>query len=239
MKSPFFFVYFNMLLYTIGCSHTFGHCVGGPKNSWPNLFMEKLYNNNFNSHYSNTQQFNIDDIRNSENFVINESNCGAGNDYIFHTFIESYNKLKNENLKPDLVIIQWSGPNRRIHQEPNGQLIFVNPQENYDYHVKYEPMGSLHTLQYMFLIQEMLKRDNVKYYFFNYMSLSHDIFQSYIYNSIDNSKFIKFTNNSSLIDGLMDFIKNEKLTCDDLGHPNSDGYNFIVKKLIQQYEQDN
>ena len=51
--------------------------------------------------------------------------------------------------------------------------------------------------------------------------------------------FIDFGVDDFLVNGLLDFIKNKKYSCDEYGHPNSDGYNYIVNKIIEKYEQNN
>jgi hemerythrin-like domain-containing protein len=128
-----------MLLYVNGCSHTEGHHLE-QKYTWSNLVKESLgvsYN------------------------LINDAKCGAGNDYILHQSLESISKLINENKKPNLVIIQWSSPYRRLHSTHIGVEKFVNTFDNSEYGVKFEPMASKHTLHYIYLLQQFLKDNNI------------------------------------------------------------------------------
>jgi len=60
-----------MILYSNGCSITYGYLVGHD-NSWASIYSKA---NNFN--------------------LINDSQCGVGNDYIFHKSLESISKLIN------------------------------------------------------------------------------------------------------------------------------------------------
>jgi hypothetical protein len=191
-----------MILYTNGCSITHGYLVGF-ENSWANIFSK---NNNLD--------------------LINDSQCGVGNDFIFHKSLESITKLIDENKTPELVIIQWSGPNRRLHCDINGNYYYVNLTDHLKYQPKYEPMGSEHTLHYMFSLQEFLKLNGIKYYFFNYMELDGSVKSLNIYNKIDWNCDVKIT---------MNYLKKIGLVADDFGHPSLDGQysiaNIISKKL--------
>jgi hypothetical protein len=222
-----------MIIYSNGCSHTFGHCVK-KDDVWVNLIMKNLKENyiKFNSHLYN---FTKETVVDEDNIYINESKCGAGNDYIFHTSIESISKLISYNKKPDYVFIQWSSPNRRMHCLPNGEIKFVNPQDNIEYQVKFEPMGSEHTLHYMFSLQEFLKKENINYFFINYMGLDMKIKDLSIYRRIDFSKIIDFGfGENILIEGILNYIKKNNMSCDDLGHPNKKGNEFIANKIIER-----
>lgn len=222
-----------MIIYSNGCSHTFGHCVD-KEDVWVNLIMKKLVNN-YVSFNSNLYSFNKETIINEENIYINESRCGAGNDYIFHTSIESISKLILHNKKPDYVFIQWSGPNRRMHCLPNGEIKFVNPQDNVEYQVKFEPMGSEHTLHYMFSLQEFLKKEKIIYFFINYMGLDLKIKDLSIFKKIDFNQFINFGYGDEIIfKGILHYIKENNMSCDELGHPNKKGNEFIANKILEK-----
>ena len=220
-----------MVIYSNGCSHTHVHCVGRDE-IWSSLIM-KYYVNDYHMHISSTNYFNIKDT-NNENILINDSRCGAGNDYILHTSIESISYLIQNNKKPDFVFIQWSGPNRRQHCEPNGNIVNVNLFDNVEYGIKMEPMGSRHTLHYMFLLQEFLKRNNINYRFFNYMSLDPSIISNKIYSQIDIDNIIDFGFGISILTkGLLNYMKENKFNCDNDGHPNFEGHQFISKEIIK------
>jgi hypothetical protein len=190
-----------MILYVNGCSITHGYLVGF-ENSWANIIAK---NNNFN--------------------LINDSQCGAGNDFIFHKSLESLIKLIDENKKPELVIIQWSGPNRRLHCDMNGNYYYVNLTDHLKYHPKYEPMGSEHTLHYMFSLQEFLKTNGIKYYFFNYMDLDSSAKSLNTYKKIDWECGSKIT----MID-----LKKMGLVADDFGHPSLDGQYWIANNISKK-----
>lgn len=222
-----------MIIYSNGCSHTYGHCVG-IENSYPSLVMKNKCESFF-SHTSNTEQFKIEDIKHHDNILINESRCGAGNDYIFHKSLESINKLIIHNKKPSYIIIQWSGPNRRLHCDFDGNYLNVNNFDNVEYFVKFEPMGSEHTLHYMFSLQQFLKNNNIRYNFINYFSLDESIKNLSIYNEIDFENIIDFGfGNEILTKGILEHIKNKKLSCDDLGHPNESGYLYITNEILKR-----
>ena len=118
-----------MIFYVNGCSITHGYRVGF-ENSWANILAK-----------SN----NLD--------LINDSQSGSGNDFIFHKTLEKISSLINQNNKPELAIIQWSGPSRRLHCDINGKYYFINLNDYVSLQPKYEPMGSEHTIHYMFSLQ--------------------------------------------------------------------------------------
>ena len=194
-----------MILYTNGCSITHGYLVGF-ENSWANIIAK---NNNFD--------------------LINDSQCGAGNDFIFHKSLESISKLIDENKTPELVIIQWSGPNRRLHCDINGNYYYVNLTDHLKYQPKYEPMGSEHTLHYMFSLQEFLKVNSIKYYFFNYMDLNQSIKLLNIYNKIDWECDYEIN---------MIHLKKNGLVADDFGHPSLEGQYWIANNISKKLNYD-
>lgn len=221
-----------MIIYSNGCSHTHVHCVE-KEQIWSSLIME-----NFNSNYylfiSATNPFNIN-ITNNDNILINESRCGAGNDYIYHQTLETLSHLIENGRKPDHVFIQWSGPNRRQHCTPNGETVFVNLYDNVDYNIKFEPMASKHTLHYMFSLQEFLKKEEIEYYFFNYMALDKSITDLSIYKNIDLTRFIDFGYGKDILTtGILDYINNNNMSCDNMGHPNEIGNRFIANQILKK-----
>lgn len=214
-----------MILYSNGCSHTVGH-FSNFINTWPFVVMKGILNHN---------DFKVNPLKNqikNEDVLFNEAESGAGNDYIFHTSIESISELIQKNKKPDYVFIQWSGPNRRVHQNIDEELIFINPHDNTKMGLKYEPMGSMHTLHYIFCMQEYLKKNNINYFFINYMALDKSIKKLSIYNQIDFDKFIYIDyDNDILFNGLIYHMKKNKLVGDKDGHPNNIG-NFVIGNEI-------
>jgi hypothetical protein len=221
-----------MIIYSNGCSHTHVHCVEKDE-IWSSLIM-KHFTNDYFMFISSTNSFDLNDT-DKQNILINESRCGAGNDYIFHQTLETITHLIQNNKKPDFVFIQWSGPNRRQHCLPNGEIKNVNLNDNTEYHVKFEPMGSLHTLHYMFSLQEFLKKENIKYYFFNYMSLDDSIKFNSVYNDIDMNSFIDFGFGKDILTtGLLEMIKEKGFSCDNFGHPNKEGNEYIANEILKK-----
>ncbi len=214
-----------MIIYTNGCSHTAGHCMKRAQ-TWPHLVMRSLIGN---MGYSNNVTPST--IKGGSNVLYNQAMHGAGNDYIFHKSLETILALIRSGNKPDYVIIQWSGPNRRMHSDIDGNYVFVNPWDNAHLGVKFEPMGSQHTLHYMFSLQEILKKYNIEYWFFNYMELSKLARKSNIYSEMDLSRFIDFGINDILFNGLREYFLSKDMCCDEGGHPNQDA-NYIIGQNI-------
>jgi hypothetical protein len=217
-----------MIIYTNGCSHTAGHCFKRAK-SWPNIVMKSIIGNH---PYSNNSSY--DSIKENSNVLYNQALHGAGNDYIFHTSLETISGLLSSNNKPDYVIIQWSGPNRRLHSTPEGGHLFVNPYDNTELGVIFEPMASKQTLNYIFTMQEFLKHNNINYLFFNYMGLSKLIKKTKVYTHIDFNNIVDFGLDESMFSGLIDFFKSKNMNCDEGGHPNEDGNYFIGKHITEK-----
>lgn len=220
-----------MIIYSNGCSHTHVHCVEKDE-IWSSLIM-KNFVKDYHFHISSTNYFNTANTQN-ENILINDSRCGAGNDYILHTSLENITYLLKNNLKPDYVFIQWSGPNRRQHCEPNGRIVNVNLYDNVEYGVKFEPMGSIHTLHYMYLLQEFLESYNINYRFFNYMELDKNIINNQVYNNLNKKNIIDFGMGEKILTkGLINFMKENNFSCDNDGHPNVEGNRFIANEIIK------
>jgi hypothetical protein len=177
----------------------------------------------------------VESINKPENIFINDGMSGAGNDYIFHKTLESISFLLEQNKKPDYVFIQWTGPNRRQHCTPKGRVINVNLYDNVECGIKFEPMGSEHTLHYMFTIQEYLKKENINYYFINYLGLDESIKNLNIFNSIDFTKILNFGLGYDVIySGIIKYITENNLSCDNQGHPNEEGNYRIAEEIMNK-----
>jgi hypothetical protein len=194
--------------------------VGGKPQKRPHIQGEKSPN------------LNIHNLLNINNLLINDSISGSGNDRIFHGSLESLVKMVKVGKPPDLVVIQWSGPNRREYCNIDGKPLFVSPSENSYLHPKFEPMASTHTIHYMFILQEFLKKYNINYYFFTYFGLDKSIENLHVYNSLDRSKFIDFGNNT-LYNGLIELILIKGFNRDEHGHPNQIGAKFISDNIFK------
>lgn len=221
-----------MILYTNGCSHSTGFCINTIK-SWPNLVMKNISKN---SNYLINPILNSINIKQS--FLLNESSNGAGNDYIFHRSLETITKLINYNIPPDYVIIQWSGPNRRMHYTKDGKFIFVNLNDDSDFGIKFEPIASTETLHYMFSLQQFLKSKNIKYLFFNYIGLATHIKHNPIYYHLDFDNIVDFGIDDILENGLLEYIKSNNMNCDNPGHPNEIGNHFIANHITHKLGYD-
>jgi hypothetical protein len=232
-----------MVVYTNGCSHTDDlpfterYDVNHRKTyAWPVKLMDNLSNDY--KYIRNLNELNETTIKNltQTDIIISDAVSGAGNDHIFHSTLESLGVLFNLNVKVDYVIIQWSGPSRREHIFPDGTGgVFVNPTENLEYHLKFEPMASTHSLHYMYTLQELFKSKGIKYYFFNYIPLDDDIKKLSIYKQIDFNKFINFeVGKETIFNGLVNLIIDKKFNNDSQGHANPDGNTFISGKILEK-----
>jgi len=215
-----------MIIYTSGCSHTAGGCFK-QLYTWPHIIMKSILET-YSTNPTNTN------FRNNSNVLYNEAMHGAGNDYIFHKSLETITSLIQNGNKPDYVIIQWSGPNRRLHTLPDG-FKFVNPWDYPELGIKFEPYGSEHTIHYIFSLQEFLKKNNINYIFFNYMALDKSIKKTSIFKEIDIDRFLKFEmGNDIIFNGLIDFLKSKDMCCDEQGHPNHEGNHLIAKEITNK-----
>lgn len=213
-----------MVVYTNGCSHTAGGCIKF-QYTWPNIIMKSIIGQ---SPYKINP--NSNEIVKYNNILFNESMHGAGNDYIFHKSIETISSLISNGKKPNHAIIQWSGTNRRLHTTIEGYTIFVNQWDSPELGVKYEPMGSEHSIHYMFSLQEYLKKNKINYWFFNYMAFDKSIKKLEIYKQIDFSRFMNFgMGNDIIFNGLINFFKSKNMCCDEQGHPDQNA-NFLIAK---------
>lgn len=219
-----------MILYSNGCSHTAGGCFK-QMYSWPNIVMKSITNLGMYSTNPLSTSFSKE-----SNVLYNQAMHGAGNDFIFHTSLETISSLLSNGNKPDYVIIQWSGPNRRMHVFPE-HYVFVNPWDYTELGVKYEPYGSEHTIHYMFSLQEFLKKNKINYLFFNYMALDESIKKSYVFKELDMDRFLNFgMGNDIIFNGLIDFLKSKNMCCDEAGHPNHDGNYLICKEIASKLD---
>ena len=159
-----------MLLYTNGCSHSDDHPTLKESYVWPNQLMSG-FTKSFNYYHNQSiLPLTLSEIKALDNdFLVNDARSGIGNDKIFHQSMESICKLMGTGKKPDFVIIQWSGPNRREHCLMDEKPVYVTLYDNTEYHLKYEPMGSMHTIHYVYCLQQFLMNHDIPYYFFNYI----------------------------------------------------------------------
>jgi hypothetical protein len=229
-----------MIIYSNGCSHTEGHNIDSIK-TWPHFFIRGIIGETVYEKKPNKIKNKNLIIRSRmpenryENILYNEGKCGAGNDYIFHRSLETISKLIQNNEKPDYALIQWSGPNRRQHCLPDGEILYVNLFDNTEYNIKFEPMGSMHTLHYIFVMQEFLKKHNINYTFLSFMALDESIKKLNIYKEIDLDKFLYIENDSEILfNGILSHLKKEHMTFDFGGHANKEGNIFVANELLKK-----
>ncbi len=223
-----------MVIYSIGCSHTYGHCLTNKDLVWSNIIMNQFCDD-YAKFGNNLGRLTKETLLNVNNVFVNDSVCGAGNDHIYHKTLENVSFLIKEGKKPDYVFIQWSGPNRRQHCQPNGDIVYVNLFDNVDLGVKFEPMASEHTIHYMFSLQEFLKNNKIKYYFFNYFGLDESIKNLNVFNVVDFNSYVDFGLGEGLIfQGLLEFMVNNEYSCDGDGHPNIEGNQFIANHILDK-----
>jgi hypothetical protein len=237
-----------MIIYVNGCSNSddLNECKKQTFNNsflWHHYLMKKysdefryfkILKNKFQSREWDLRSnvYNIEDI--DDTLLINDAVSGSSNDWIFHKSLESLSLLINSNKRPDLVVVQWSGPNRRqLDGDDNNPLKFVNPYDNTEFGIKLEPMGSLHTLHYIFSLQEFLIKNNINYIFFNYIGLDESVKKTQIISLLDTNHVLEFGNNT-LFNGLVDLIKEKKFNRDKQGHPNQEGAKFIAEKIFEK-----
>jgi len=171
---------------------------------------------------------------NFNNFLYNDALHGAGNDYIFHKTIERVSHLISIDKKPNYVVIQWTGVNRRMNCPVNGKVQFVTPHSVSKDGILYEPTASENSLHYIFALQEFLKNKEIEYWFFNYMEFDECIKKSHILPLIDFNRFIDFEIGDFLFNGLINFFKSQNLCCDENGHPNEEANFIIANKIIDK-----
>ena len=231
-----------MIIYSNGCSHTadidYSDELVYIDVVAKELFKSKEYNivhlekgfylNDTFHNVSNGKNFDFSKIEDT-NYLFKHANSGKSNELIF---FESYNVIKDilyNNIKLDYVVIQFSSPNRTIHTEPTGKLLEVTPFDNSEKGLKFEPFASEQTLQYMVLLQDLLKQNNITYCFIPYMELDEAVLDA-----TDKLKYLdesKFT--ASLKEGHRNYFIDNKLVIDSAGHPNTIGYNRLAKMILK------
>lgn len=222
-----------MNIYSNGCSHTAGHL--SPRGhshikftSYQIMGDYKLIDVdipfkspkfNYNKHFLN----------NEGNKLFFEASNGKSNDLIF---FETYNFINNSlknNIKIDYVVIQWSGANRTFYTLPNGGIDNINLFDNTHLGIKFEPMASLQTIQYMHILQELFDKNNIEYAFIPYMELDSKSFNKFdLSKSLDLSRFTEHPTKGHL----NYFLKNKEFICDEQGHPSNKGSYYISKLTL-------
>ena len=214
-----------MIIYTNGCSHSENM---GNGYSWP-----KVLANSLRLDYDNLS--NYFDVKIKDNTCYNFAETSKGNDLIFYQTIEFINSCKNQNIKPNLFVIQWSGSSRYFKYKTKKSYDLYNPSDDVEkgqFH--FEPGASNVTLHYMISLQEIFNKWGVGYYFINYMELDKNISKESLH-QLDISKGISFDDNSHpLFDGFRNLIRKKGFNRDGAGHPNYFGHWYIALQVLDK-----
>lgn len=222
-----------MIIYSNGCSHTADMAVNYDK-----VYIDILADEIMESyktikvqegHYNEFKNFSFEDLTEG-NFLLKNAEHGKSNDLIlFETINIVLDSVGKTQI--DFAIIQLSGVNRRVHIKPDGGLEHINPFDNFELGIKFEPFATEHSLQYIIILQELFKKYNINYCFIPYMEFDKDV--------LDKSDKLKFIDSSkltaSLYDGHRNHFRRDGKTSDAPGHPNCVGYyelaNLVIDKL--------
>ena len=241
-----------MLVYANGCSHSANRGTG-----WPVQLMNALCGyKNFSHHELNAFMNNIfevsvdwvekfseikEQIEKPVHSLIDSADHGKNNQKIYIETIDWVTRLMKINKKPHLVVIQWSGPERKLdydydeaitydydkHKEIFHHSIDVNPHDSFSRGLIPEPLASKMTIQYMLLLQTFLKSHDIEYAFIPYMKLQNDNFVQPELRYLDRRKIT-----TDLFEGHRDDFRKRGLVEDYNGHPNLISSNEIVDKVL-------
>lgn len=226
------------MVYVNGCSHTIG--VSG-KYSWSYVIGKSISRN---IHYSTggnqNKYFEEVDYSTNQNTLYNFSDSGKGNDIIFYETIEFLSNCKLNNVKPNYVFIQWSGPSRIGVQDVFGKMNLNTPSDdNGSLHLIFEPHASRTSLSYIFSLQEILKSMNIDYYFCCYMDFDKDSQKYPMFDAIDLTRFISFDDETHpILGGFRDMMRKNYLVSDGAGHPSFLGHYLIASKFLEKINLD-
>lgn len=231
-----------MLIYSNGCSHTakyFQYTY-----NYIDIISDVLVNNKdyikIDIEEEGVHPFKNKLFKFIENFtkepydaLFMNAKAGKSNDLIFY---ETYNFVKTlvtNNIKLDYAIIQFSGVNRRFYTTADGMIIDVTPAEDIEditEQIKFEPIATEQSLQYMLILQDLLKSNNIKYCFIPYMEFDSTVIRdSSISKLIDTDFLIK-----ELELGCRNEFRKNGLSRDPAGHPNVYGYYEIAKLVLEK-----
>ena len=241
-----------MTIYLNGCSHmhadkcppstkaSFGYIVAssilGIGNYTAILYtywLRKKYDAHRNSISDSYKDIFFDKMEPDKNYVLNHSQCGKSNDKIFYETITTLYESIKLNKRIDLYIIQWSGPNRRLHTLPSDETkrtesVEINPHDFSELGIKIEPFASNQTLHYMLILQDLFDKYNIEYVFVPYMELDS--------NSLKMSNIKSMLNSSKLTCdvevGHRNEIRKKGYSIDYPGHPNQIGHYYLASKIL-------
>lgn len=237
-----------MIILFNGCSHTEGSGVPNTQ-TWSNMVFRSIsrtgkfivindsVNENNMTCYKKLEfihRFNLENE--SEPIGISLARSGKGNDAIFYETIEAIEHLKKINKKPNMVFIQWSGPNRRIIQQISDyeEVYYVNPSDGNRNLLPMDPLASKQSVTYIKSLETYLKLNNIDYVFIPFMEFdpSEKFKGTKTYKSLDFSKIIIAP--SGWGGFRTHFIEND-MNIDEAGHTTTLGHwvfaNFIIDRV--------
>ena len=167
-----------MILLTNGCSHSVPvkTRIG---TDWCSVFSKKMGITDitlmgpFDDYFFNNRSLYLKTIDNlpKTDFTLSLASSGKSNDCIYFETIETIERLISDNKKPDLVLIQWSGPSRRLTMNLESETIFCVTPDDIIENVAiphFEPLASELTIRYSSILAQYLNRLNIEYRFLFY-----------------------------------------------------------------------
>ena len=229
-----------MLIYSNGCSHTEGH---GVNISYDGIFSQVVFDSNkFNVHkiqciskeYFTSLNKTIEYLKSklNENILCTNALAGKGNYLIFMETYTFVTKCIENNIKIDYIIVQLSGTNRKYKANWAGDISYITPHDTLNTNeLLFEPWGSLETLHWIYILQELFLKHNISYVFVPYMEFDEEAYNISPYvNLID---FTKFT--ATVLRGHRnDFRKVGNFVVDEQGHPSPHGHYYLSKLCISK-----
>jgi hypothetical protein len=235
-----------MLVYNNGCSHSRGACK--LRQDWTHSYITcaSLFGkNNFQvlsydvvqpepSNFSNYDKI-FSKIKQGNNYLAFQPHFGKSNDRIFFESVNFLYESIQNNIKIDFAIIQWSGPSRTFVTVPSKgggvKLVDVNPHDNPGGGLKFEPVGSTTTIQYMILLQDLYNKHNIPYVFIPYMEVDRETWKRYtLSKELDLSRFTTHP-----IEGHRNDFRSKGFTCDTHGHPSQLGSYILSSKTLDLF----
>lgn len=235
-----------MFLFSNGCSHTAKFFNNGYMTKLSKCLIDLDFPNNhlkyvtqylFGGHPGDggsylDNPFNM--IKSNENLNLSFAYPGKSNDSIFYETYESLLHLKRIQKLPDYVIIQWSGPNRRMHSLPDEEWMDIGPHRELDLQIKFEPMASMQTLHYMLIIQNLLKELNIEYVFISYMELDNHIEKIESFKDLNLDRFISLKGFHPIFDGFRNQFRELGWATDWHGHPDARAHYKLTELILEK-----
>lgn len=223
----------KIIFYTNGCSHT-AMSDTEYNTSYSEIVFKELYGEEYYMKFKLSNGISTKLLKHyientNENVIYQQAKHGKSNDLIFFETINFIHSCISTNKKIDLILLQWSGVNRRFHTNFEGDILNVNVHDNKGYGIKFEPVATSQTLQYMKLFEDICKFYNIKYICIPYMEVDESVFNQSIYkNQID---FTKYT--TSLTEGHRNYFRKDGYSIDFHGHPNAQGVYHLSELILK------